>query len=326
MEFCSYKDLKTWKDNNIVNFISDIAALNDFHDKVMRKVIEIASRRMKAAIGELPCRFTWFVMGSAGRSEQSVTSDQDHGIIYENHDERCGNYFKCLGKEITDGMEQVGYSYCDGNVMSSNPKWCKSLSEWKNQLILWMEEENMESLRYLHIFLDARAVVGENSFLSDLSQVILTHTYDKPLLIHRLLANIQHIPKGLNPLGQFIIERTSPTSKMIDIKKTIYIPYVNIIRLLSLIYRVTSISTLERMDSLMEITEWKNPLTRSHQYFEQLLAIRIELSVESIYGHANSLYIKKLNQDQKRLIKRMMKDVINLHESVERLLRKRRLL
>ncbi|MGV3465410.1 MAG: DUF294 nucleotidyltransferase-like domain-containing protein [Heyndrickxia sp.] len=323
MEFCFYKDLKEWKDENIVNYSSNITVLNDFHDKVMRNVIEIACRRMEAAMGELPCRFTWFVMGSAGRAEQGVISDQDHGIIYEDQDEICDNYFRCFGKEISDGMEQSGYPSCHGNVMSSNPKWCKSLSEWTNQLTEWMQEESIESLRYLHIFLDGRAIVGENSFLFDLKQKVQTYTQKNIYMFNRLSENIQHFPKGLGPLGQFMLEANSSKFKMINIKKTVYMPYVNIIRLLSIKNGVKSTSTLQRIEWLMKDTQLKKPLSKSKGYFEYLLAIRIQLSIDSPYDLSPFLNVKKLNQEEKKIIKRMMKDVVTLHESVGRIIRKR---
>jgi len=323
MEFCSYKDLKAWKDKNIVHNSSNITSLNDFHDKVMRKVIEIACRRMKAAMGELPCRFTWFVMGSAGRSEQALTSDQDHGIIYEDNNDLCKRYFICLGKEIADGMEQLGYPYCNGNVMSSNPMWCKSLAGWKNQLTEWMKTESIESLRYLHIFLDARAIVGENSFLLDLKQLVLTYIQKNKLMLARLFENIKHFPKGLGPLGQFMFETNSSNDKMIDIKRTVYIPYVDIIRLLSLKNGVMSTSTLQRMEYLKNDTQLENQLAISKQYLEQLLAFRIRMSSDSPYDFSRFLKVKKLNRDEKKIIKRMMRDVIKLHECVERIIRKR---
>jgi len=321
--FCSYNELITWKNENILNYSSDISTINNFHDAIMREILKIACKRIKAVKGELPCRFAWFVMGSAGRSEQGLITDQDHGIIYEWNNEVNKDYFLCLGKEIADGMNQLGYPYCHGFVMSSNIKWCKSITEWNNQLSEWIEEENLETLRNLHIFLDARVIVGEIDFLKDIKQSVQKYIHKNTQLLVRLLENVQHFPKGLGPFGQFIFDIRSGNVKVIDMKKTIYMPYINCIRLLSIKNNIISTSTLQRMDLLMEDKQMMSQIVRNKHHFEQLLEIKIRLSKNSPYESRYYIDVKNLKREEKKMVKQMMKDVIKLYEFVERIIRKR---
>ncbi len=75
----SYDSLKKWRDSEIENHLTDSAQLNHFHDSVMKNVYDIALDRVKKECGKPPCLFSWFVLGSAGRFEQAIISDQDHG-------------------------------------------------------------------------------------------------------------------------------------------------------------------------------------------------------------------------------------------------------
>ena len=98
----TYESIREWKDQHITNFLDDTLSLNDFHDQVMHKVMEIAKSKLKK--DGPPCDFTWFITGSGGRFEQGFISDQDHGIVYEISSEENDAYFKKLGNEISYGL------------------------------------------------------------------------------------------------------------------------------------------------------------------------------------------------------------------------------
>jgi CBS domain-containing protein len=173
LEFDSYETIKKWKDGNIGNILTDHLSLNIFHDQVMKKVLDLALIRVNNR--KTPCAFCWFITGSGGRMEQGIISDQDHGIIFEIDSAKNEQYFLNLGKEISNGMDIVGYPFCNGNIMSSNPRWCKSLVQWKKQLSSWMEESDWESIRNLQIFFDARSLLGTEDLVLELKNDILDY-------------------------------------------------------------------------------------------------------------------------------------------------------
>ncbi|UQX56725.1 DUF294 nucleotidyltransferase-like domain-containing protein [Cytobacillus pseudoceanisediminis] len=72
-------------------------------------------------------------------------------------------------------MHAAGYPYCEGNVMSSNPLWCKSLSKWKRQIQAWMQEESLQTIRNLHIFYDSRVLAGQEEYIGELKSSIHTN-------------------------------------------------------------------------------------------------------------------------------------------------------
>jgi CBS domain-containing protein len=123
----AYEFIKQWKDEFVYSF-STSEEVNTFHDTILKKVYNKAYQIISYQHGKPPCHFSWFVVGSAGRFEQGFISDQDHGIVYEKDHHEAAQYFLLLGKELSNGLYAVGYPYCDGKVMGSNPVWCKSIN------------------------------------------------------------------------------------------------------------------------------------------------------------------------------------------------------
>ena len=188
--------------------------------------------------------------GSGGRLEQGFISDQDHGLIFEEDTVECNNYFLALGEELTNGLAFVGYPYCKGKIMSSNPIWCKSINAWEKQLLSWMESESFEAIRYLQIFYDARIVEGKVNFISRLKSFIHEYHSKHPNLIKRYIANIKHVKNVIGPFGQILVERYGTYQGNIDLKYSAFVPYVNAIRLLAMKEGIHETSTLSRMHKL----------------------------------------------------------------------------
>lgn len=316
----TYEAIKEWKEQTIHQHLSDTISLNSFHDAVMLHVFEIAIARLDEE--EPPCRFCWFIAGSGGRYEQGVISDQDHGIIYQISSNENSEYFLKLGKEISYGLSIVGYPYCKGNIMSSNSLWCKSLDEWKNQLFSWMNEASWESIRNLQIFFDSRCLYGEEHFVEELKYFIFDYREKNPFLLKRLMENVMHIKKAISPLGQILVSKTGEHSGAIDLKYSAFIPYVNAIRILSIKERVAETSTEERLKKLLLMPPYKIILSTAFLNFQRLLQYRLSLVRAKEYEDTHFLHVSELNREQKKEIKRILKDGENLHSFVINLIKK----
>ncbi|WNB91082.1 DUF294 nucleotidyltransferase-like domain-containing protein [Bacillus sp. NEB1478] len=312
----SYDSLKKWRDSEIENHLTDSAELNHFHDNVMKNVYDIALDRVKEEWGEPPCLFSWFVLGSAGRFEQAIISDQDHGLIYEQSDEKSNEFFQKLGKEITSGLHAVGYPYCDGNVMSSNPLWCKSKGEWNTQIMKWLEEESFESIRFLLIFYDARVLVGEEKYVSELKQQIYDYIESNPNFMERLLENTIHVKKAVGVFQQFLTETHGSHTGSIDLKHAGFFPFVNCIRLFALKERVESSSTLSRIEELSRLPAYDGELDAYRADFEKLLSYRLKQHQKSteMYDDVHYLDIKELDKKEKKELKHLLKNGKRLQE------------
>ena len=310
----TYEAIKEWKDGNITSFLTSNDSLNQFHDQVMLKVLEVAKRKVSNEAP--PCEFTWFITGSGGRMEQGLISDQDHGIIFELSSPENNHYFKALGEEISFGMDCVGYPYCNGKIMSSNPIWCKSLVEWEKQIDSWMENNSWESIRYLQIFFDARSLDGNGNYIHLLKRKIYEYQLEHPALLQRFAANVKHIKNVIGPMGQILTEQKGIYQGFVNLKYAAFLPYVNSIRLLSIKEGIFETSTMERIKKLQEMNHYDQLLQYTDLNFEILTKYRLSLFNAKQYDDTHYLKIKELSKEQRKELKRVFKDGKKIHDTV----------
>lgn len=314
-----YLKIRQWRDEHIHEVCEDSKALNDFHDKLIKTTVQKAIEKVESELGPAPAHFAFFIMGSGGRSEQSIWSDQDHGIIFDGKDE-FKSYFLYLGNEISDGLHVVGYEYCDGKVMSSNPKWCNSMDGWKKQIGDWLNEASWETLRYFSTFFDSRVLLGEAGFLKKLKELAFHKLKNEPYLYIRLLENISHMKKGIGILGQLLPDSYGKEAGSMNMKAVIFFPYVNSLRLLALKEEITAPSTLTRFqllpDSYMNIKKYQSS-------FERLLYLRLYYKKYSkSYDDVHFLNIDSLTKSEKQELKRIMKNGYKLFAETKDIIRK----
>jgi CBS domain-containing protein len=313
-----YVPLKNWRDSTMKNYDSSNESLNRFHDMVMKKLFSMALNETEEILGPPPCGYSWFVMGSAGRYEQAIMSDQDHGLIYEAETEEAKEYFLKLGEEISKGLHSVGYPYCEGNVMSSNPRWCKSKKEWAVQISRWLVEGSFDSIRFLLIFYDARVLIGQKDAVSHLKMKMFEYVEENPIYLERLLENTNHIKKGVGLFQQFLTETHGSYAGSIDLKHAGFLPFVNGIRLLAIKEKILETATLSRITQLIELPEYKDPLERYRQDFQKLLYYRLKYhtKITEKYDDIHYLNVKELDKVEKKEMKQILKHGQDLQEYV----------
>jgi CBS domain-containing protein len=312
----TYSEITDYKKNHMKEAAKDHFKLNKLHDILIKQVLDISLKEVIARYGPPPVAFSFFVMGSAGRFEQSIWSDQDHGIIYLDSTTEAKAYFLSLGKEISKGLYQIGYPYCDGGVMAGNPFWCKSISEWEKQVNLWALDASWESLRYVLIFIDGRSIYGQHQLLEQLKSLVY-QTVQKRQLLPRLTTNTLHIKKGIGVLGQLLVETHGAHTGSLNIKETALFPYVNAARLMAVKENLQETSTLSRLDKLQ--------IDNRDIYkamFLKLLNYRLLHASQTDYVSGHYLPIDILAKEQKNELKDIIKHGVTLHQLVRKLVEK----
>jgi CBS domain-containing protein len=306
MDWNSYEQIKVFRLKGIALAARNNEYLNDFHDTIYEQVVSLALERTLKNFGPPPSPFTFFVMGSAGRYEQSIWSDQDHGLVYENDNPETEIYFGHLGLEISQGLDLAGYPKCHGGVMAENPLWCRSFADWENQLRTWSVQSNWESVRYLLIFADARRLYGPSSLLSQLKAEFRSHI-ETQKLTKRMLQNTMHVKKGIGLLGQLLVETHGENSGAINLKDTAFLLYVNSARLLAIKDRIAETSTLARLKLISGKTltaEESNFFTKK---FSRLLDFRLRHGNHFNYDTGHYVFIDKLSRAERKELKDILK-------------------
>jgi len=190
--------------------------------------------------GEPPCRFAFIQTGSAGRREQTFSTDQDNGIIFENVSgeqlQKANAYFLSLGKKINEMLSITGFRLCKGANMAGNPEWCQPVNRWKKYFSDWIKMPGPSELLEVSIFFDFRFCYGDPSLSDELREYVKTDLKTNDIFFHHMASAL----KQFNPSTPLLKDKNR------DIKR-ILIPLTGIIRLYSLKYGITSYSTIERI-------------------------------------------------------------------------------
>ncbi len=271
---------------------SVVDVLNDLHDALIARTIELAEVEMaRLGHGAPPVPYAYLLFGSGGRSEQTLNSDQDSGLVYadpvnDGQVEACRDYFAQLAAIIVRSLVTIGYPPCEGNVIASNADWCLSLSEWESRIDRWFSEPNWENVRYLLIAADGRPISGNLSLGERLKDRFFNDMLGNPVIARRMLDNTLRHKVLLGVFGQLLRERYGDDAGSLDIKYGAYIPMVNAFRLMALGSGIRETSTLRRISALqhagvLTIGEAEN----ASQAFSFFLRLRLLATVSSEDGH-----------------------------------------
>lgn len=142
--------------------------ISEINDRFMKRAVYIALNRL----GEEPLvPFSIMVLGSEGRKEQSLKTDQDNALIYQDYpllDFEPRAYFERFSKVYIEVLLQIGFPACPGNVMISNPFWRRSAGEWESVVSEWIEKPKPENILNVAIFFDFRNVFGDQTLVQKL--------------------------------------------------------------------------------------------------------------------------------------------------------------
>lgn len=299
--------------------------INEVHDAFISKTIALAELRMVGAgHGPPPASYCYVLLGSAGRSEQTLASDQDSALIFADTSgiEATRLYFKTFASYVVSMLIELGYPPCDGKVQSNENLWCQTESEWRSKLDHWYEDASWESIRYLLIVADARCIAGNADLFEAMSMYYREGLAARPYILERMIENTVQYKMLLGVFGQFITDRYGEHVGSIDVKYGSYIPIVNSVRWLALSAGVAQTSTLERLQGLAEkniITEQE--LAHYREAFLQMLSLRLKAGYQieaEMYTGVSKLNPKRLDADEIKSLKRNLKLGRDLQKLVSR--------
>lgn len=243
-------------EQDIEQFYSD---LNEVHDALIRRAVALSEAQLaRTGLGSPPVPYAYLLFGSGGREEQTMTSDQDSGIIYADpvepsRIEETERYFEKLSATIVQTLEGLGYPPCEGDVVSSNPLWCQSAAQWKAKLDLWFSDPDWERVRYLLIVADCRSVAGDEAAWRVLNDYFYAKVKEYPSITNNMLNNTMRHKVLVGVFGQLFKEHYGEDAGSLDLKYGAYIPMVNAIRLLAIQAEVRETSTMKRIAELTKL-------------------------------------------------------------------------
>jgi len=161
--------------------------------------------------GDLPAPVTIMVMGSGGRGENYLLSDQDNGFIigaYPDYEHlRIDAYFRQLAERMCHRLNDAGLPDCTGYCMAINPLWRKTLPQWFEQIAVWVRKRNFIALRLADIFFDFQPVWGNPVLAGELRAHLTQRTRSDPLFLRQMFREIKTSKVALGAFGNIATEK-----------------------------------------------------------------------------------------------------------------------
>ncbi len=226
--------------------------ITNISDTIAQKVIEGVIHEL----GEPPAKFVFMSLGSEGRKEQTLKTDQDNAIIYEDKAnefrEKTRKYFLHFADLVSERLDYIGFAFCTGGLMAKNPKWTHSLSHWKRNYNQWIDNPDHEAAMNFSTFFDCRYIYGEEHLVRELQAHILDKLNQPSEYFFSLLASnaLQYEP----PLTFFrSIKTISKGDQQVFNIKRAMTPIVDLVRVYALKHKILTTNTGERLEALLRV-------------------------------------------------------------------------
>lgn len=295
------------KAQNINNFVTAIT------DAILEKLIKFAIQE----IGQPPVKFAFMVMGSEGRKEQTLKTDQDNAIIFEDVNEEelesVNAYFLKLGEHVCNMLDKTGYDFCEGDIMAKNPKWCQPVSIWKKYFKEWIYNASSKALLQISIFFDFRFGYGDISLVNELRENLFAVLGNGKGFFKYMAANTTHFRLPIGFFGNFIVESKGKFKNTFDIKKPMML-VVDFARIYALQNKISATNTMERLELIYKknvISESDyNDISLSYSYMMNLRFInQIHAIINEGEEPNNYINPKKLSKIEQHTLKEIFKKI-----------------
>jgi CBS domain-containing protein len=292
-------------------------------DTILKKLIGFAIEEL----GPPPCHFAFIILGSEGRKEQTLKTDQDNAIIFEDIEKRAEKpngdvqkYFLTLGDKVCTWLDRTGYDFCPGNIMAKNPKWCQPLSVWKEYFSDWIHAAGPEDLLHSSIFFDFRFVYGEPALVDSLSNYLLDSLVGWSGFFRHMTENAVSFKPPLGIFGNFQVKSKGIHRNCLNVK-TAMTPIVDFARIYALHSGIKETNTQERLYQLyLKKQLSSNEYSEIEQTFSFIMQIRFLHQLNAIINEGvkpdNYINPKNLSTIQQKTLKEVFKRVAKIQTKI----------
>ena len=213
-----------------------------------QRLLELAEQEL----GPPPIKYCLLALGSMGRDEQLIVTDQDNALILENsyQPEQHDAYFAALARYVSDGLAACGYSYCSGEIMATNPEWRKTLSEWEALFSDWIDNPSPKALLNSSIFFDLDGVAGHTRWANQLKKHIAHKAKANATFLACLARNALNRTPPLGFFKDFVMEKDGEHNNSINLKRRGTAPLTDVIRVHALAIGSREQNSFERLDEI----------------------------------------------------------------------------
>ncbi len=290
-----------------------IALLND---QLLLRLIDLLRARQ---FSDLTDQFAFIVLGSEGRREQTLTTDQDNAIIYaDGLAETDIARVEAFSEVLIDSLIEIGVPPCPGDIMAKNTFWRRSFSAWCDVLDDWLSAPLPDNILNSSMFFDLRTVYGDMSFEKALKQKLAEHFSRGSMFLTHSAANVNRFKPPLGLFGGIKAEHDEAHKGQIEIKKAGIFAITEGVKALAMEAGIMDGGTRERIQALVEKGVIKEKFAENlDASYNFLVYLRLRFQVESLRADrqpSNYITLSKLNHMEKGRLKLALEEVNEFHE------------
>ncbi len=269
---------------------------SEFSDAIIARAIELAIQEQ----GNPPVSFAFICLGSEGRQEETLVTDQDNALVYANVSDELAastqSYFILLAQKVCRMLNAVGYTFCPGNIMAQNPRYCLPLDAWKRQFLGWINTPDSKAILDASVFFDLRTVYGDNTLTQTLQETIEIGIKKQPLFLYHMALNSSNVKLPSLASGNLLHDKAAES---FDLKQATA-PVTMLVRTYALRHHLSVSNTFKRLEILQEYHFLSNEKTTEMlAVYGFLMKLRLQSQAGLLhegFGVNNLLNSKKMTE------------------------------
>ena len=251
-------------------------------------------------------QFCWLALGSEGREEQTISTDQDNALILaDGVSDAAMQHYLHFARQVNEGLDQCGFPLCKGNVMASNPKYCRRQTDWIKRCAGWIEAGSPQDLLDASIFFDFRPISGNASLALGVSDYVSMAAAATPRFVALLATNAMNWKVPLTMFGG-LDTATVDGKQVLDFKLNGTALVVDFARIYALANNITVRNTRERLEAISRLPRFGQ--TKAEDWvstfeFLQTMRLKAQIDSEGQNINPNALDTAKLSSVDKVILK-----------------------
>jgi CBS domain-containing protein len=268
----------------------------------------------------------WLAFGSEGRSEQTIATDQDNGIVFAGSDaDRDRASWLAFADEVNEALDACGYPLCKGGVMARNPRCCLSQGEWLARFADWIDHGAPEDLLQASIYFDFRPVAGNAALTEPMRDLVRQRAARNPRFIKQMAENALRNAPALNWHGG-IDAQAEGGREAVDLKFRGTAIYVDAARLYALAHGVAATGTRARFEAVaqaMGVPAHEAQAWIGGFEYLQMLRLQVQLAADRrdpakpVDGNPNRVDVAGLNDIDRRILKESLRIARQLQQRIQ---------
>ncbi len=309
----------------------DLVTINTgLNDHLMKRLIGLVEKDLQETRPEIrvDLPWAWLSLGSEGRGEMSLLTDQDNALVYadpadEDEAEKAEEWFRTLAKQANEVLARAGFALCEGDIMARNPKLRLPLSEWKKYFRDLISKPEADVLVWASVLFDLRGLYGDMSLVEDLENDILESLEGNRSFLPFMVQNALGSRPPLSFFRRFVLERSGEYRHTFNVKRRGVKPITDAARVLSIqLGYLDSVNTEDRLQHIAQqipgLKSTAEDALDAYAYLTEMRFMHHLRGIERGDKLDNQINPSDLNNTQQNMLKVVFSTVQDVQDALAR--------